>query len=356
MIELPKKVFIYGTGDFSHRIALILNQLNIEVITFLEFEPGRIRENVRSPAEIELNQTGTVVIGLGNPEADIYSISKKLIHLGFKVVSPVEVAQYFFANNVNFENYWLSGDPQMFSLASERIAKARNLLKEQKSLDLFDKILDYRKNSLLERLPIIEPLSSQYMPTDLPWVSFNNPISVIDCGAYTGDTVDIFLKNGVIFENYFAFEPDSDNYFLLQEFISRNKLTNIFALNLATWSESLILKFKKSGQKNSGAHLTYSTTDDSVKVLAVKLDDLLSQQKIDLIKMDIEGAEIDTLLGLSETIKSNKPFLAISTYHKPTDLWEIPLLVAEVSKSYEFYFRVYGQQTFETVLYCVPTS
>jgi hypothetical protein len=93
-----------------------------------------------------------------------------------------------------------------------------------------------------------------------------------------------------------------------------------------------------------------------VKVLAVKLDDLLSQQKIDLIKMDIEGAEIDTLLGLAETIKSNKPFLAISTYHKPADLWEIPLLIAEISKSYEFYFRVYGQQTFETVLYCVPTS
>jgi FkbM family methyltransferase len=208
----------------------------------------------------------------------------------------------------------------------------------------------------LASLPNLELLESQYMPSDLPWVSTGSPISIIDCGAFTGDTVRTFINKGVVFENYFAFEPDVDNYNLLQEFISRNNLTNIFSLKLATWNENAILKFQKSGGNNSGAHLTSQSSNNLEKVLAVKLDDLLSRHKIDLIKMDIEGAEIESLKGLIEIITTYKPYLAISAYHKPSDLWEIPLFISEISKNYELYIRVYGEQTFDTVLYCIPSN
>jgi FkbM family methyltransferase len=291
---------------------------------------------------------------LGNPEADIKYISQELQNLGFKIILPVEIAQYFFTNNINFENYWLSGDKQVFDRAEAEIKKAKGLFKEKKSQEIFEKILDYRQNSNLSCLPDLESLESQYMPSDLHWVQTKTPISIIDCGAFTGDTIQTFLNKDVIFESYFAFEPDSDNYQLLLEFVSKNSISNIFPLKLATWSESMMLKFQKSGGNNSGAHLVVELDEKIEKVFALKLDHMFANEKIDLIKMDIEGAEKETLLGSSNIIKSNNPLLAISVYHKPEDLWEIPLLVSKMSNCYEFYLRVYGQQTFDTVLYCVP--
>jgi FkbM family methyltransferase len=333
-----------------------LESLNTEVLSFLEFNPLRIREGVLNPREIEMSQSSTVVIGLGNPEADIKYISQELQNLGFKIILPVEIAQYFFTNNINFENYWLSGDKQVFDRAKAEIKKAKSLFKEKKSQEIFEKILDYRQNSNLLCLPDLEPLESQYMPSDLPWVETKTPISIIDCGAFTGDTIQTFLNKDVIFENYFAFEPDLDNYQLLLEFVSKNSISNIFTLKLATWSESMMLKFQKSGGNNSGAHLVVESVGEIEKVFALKLDHMFTNEKIDLIKMDIEGAEKDTLIGLVDTIKKNKPYLAISAYHKPDDLWKIPLQIAEVSNEYQFFLRVYGQQTFDTVLYCVPSS
>ncbi len=326
------------------------------MLSFLEFNPLRIREGVLNPREIDLCLGCTVVIGLGNPEADIKNISQELQNLGFKIILPVEIAQYFFTNNINFENYWLSGDKLIFDRDEGEIKKAKSLFKEKKSQEIFEKILDYRQNSNLLCLPDLEPLESQYMPSDLPWVDSKTPITIIDCGAFTGDTIQTFLNKDVIFENYFAFEPDLDNYQLLLEFISKNNTSNIFPLRLATWSESMILKFQKSGGNNSGAHLTVESVGKIEKVFALKLDYMFANEKIDLIKMDIEGAEMDTLIGLEATIKKNKPFLAISAYHKPDDLWKIPLQIAKASNEYQFFLRVYGQQTFDTVLYCVPTS
>jgi FkbM family methyltransferase len=354
--EIPKRVYVYGTGDFSNRISVVLAKMNIEVISRLEFDSKRLHEGVIKPDQVEIPQEHTVLIALGNPEADIRQISINLQNLGFRIILPVEIAQFFHLKNFNLDNYWLTGDLEMFNRDEERINKARVLFKEKKSQELFKKILDYRKNSKLASLPNLEPLDSQYMPSDLPWVSTASQISIIDCGAFTGDTIRTFLNKGVVFENYFAFEPDADNYNQLQQFVSKNYITSIFPLKLATWNENAILKFQKSGGNNSGAHLTQQSSTNLEKVLAVKLDNFLATYKIDLIKMDIEGAEIESLKGLIKIIKTYKPYLAISAYHKPSDLWEIPIFITEISSNYELYIRVYGEQTFDTVLYCIPSN
>ncbi len=356
MIEIPKRVYVYGTGDFSNRILVVLAKMNIEVISRLEFDSMRLREGVIKPDQVEIPLEHTVLIALSNPEADIGQISFNLRNLGFRIILPIEIAQVFHLKNFNLDNYWLTGDLEIFDRFDERINNARDLFKEKKSQELFDKILDYRKNSKLTSLPNLEALESQYMPSDLPWVSTVLPMSIIDCGAFTGDTIRTFLNKGVVFENYFAFEPDADNYNLLQEFVSKSNTKSVFPLKMATWYENSILKFQKSGGNNSGAHLTNLSSPKLEKVLAVKLDSLLSKYRIDLVKMDIEGAESESLEGLIEIIKTYKPYLAISIYHKPSDLWEIPLLITEISNNYELYIRVYGEQTFDTVLYCVPLN
>ena len=87
------------------------------------------------------------------------------------------------------------------------------------------------------------------------------------------------------------------------------------------------------------------------------MDDLIGSSFINYIKMDIEGAEISAIAGLKNTIIKQNPHLAISVYHKPTDLWEIPFKINQIAPdTYSFFLRVYGHQTFDTVLYCIPRN
>jgi hypothetical protein len=86
-------------------------------------------------------------------------------------------------------------------------------------------------------------------------------------------------------------------------------------------------------------------------VQCVAIDQCISDFKPTYIKMDIEGAEYDALLGAKDTICTWKPNLAICLYHKPTDLYRIPLLISSWGLGYKFYLRMYNYSAFELVLY-----
>ena len=71
--------------------------------------------------------------------------------------------------------------------------------------------------------------------------------------------------------------------------------------------------------------------------------------------MDIEGAETRALTGAREIIRRDKPVLTVCIYHKPEDVFEIPLLIEDIIKDeYRFYVRQYRYGLSETVLYAMP--
>lgn len=67
--------------------------------------------------------------------------------------------------------------------------------------------------------------------------------------------------------------------------------------------------------------------------------------------MDIEGAELDCLKGAEKLIKTLKPKLAICLYHKPMDLFTIPLYLKSIVPQYRFKLRQHHHPIFDTVLY-----
>jgi hypothetical protein len=70
--------------------------------------------------------------------------------------------------------------------------------------------------------------------------------------------------------------------------------------------------------------------------------------------MDIEGSEIEALKGAADTIRTKKPRLAISVYHKPEDIIEIPAFLKELTPDYKFYLRHDCLVNLtETILYAV---
>ena len=75
--------------------------------------------------------------------------------------------------------------------------------------------------------------------------------------------------------------------------------------------------------------------------------------KITMIKMDIEGSELEALKGAKKTIQRDKPKLAICIYHKPEDMADIPLYIKELVPEYKLYIRHHSNFATETVLYAV---
>lgn len=84
------------------------------------------------------------------------------------------------------------------------------------------------------------------------------------------------------------------------------------------------------------------------------LDDYVSEKqlnRVNLIKMDIEGAEMEALEGASRILREYKPHLAISAYHKPEDLWEIPHKIKEKNGKYKLFFGHHSPIQWESVYY-----
>ena len=87
----------------------------------------------------------------------------------------------------------------------------------------------------------------------------------------------------------------------------------------------------------------------------VRVDDIVDEN-VTYVKMDIEGAELDSLYGMEKIIKRDKPTLAICVYHNNEDIIEIPEYISSIAPTYKMYLRHHNWSAAETVLYCVPTE
>lgn len=142
---------------------------------------------------------------------------------------------------------------------------------------------------------------------------------IIDAGANCGHLSIFFSKlvgpNGKIF----AFEPDIFN---IERIIKNKNLNpdlpdNIFIEDLLLWDKNELIDFYEAGTVGSSA-VWMPDNEQCVKKQAVSIDSWVvtnNIHKLDFIKMDIEGAEIEALNGCSVTIKTLKPNFAIASYH-----------------------------------------
>lgn len=90
-------------------------------------------------------------------------------------------------------------------------------------------------------------------------------------------------------------------------------------------------------------------------IQCVSLDEATSTFRPTLIKLDIEGAEYDALQGARELICTHNPGLAVALYHRPDDLWSLPLLIHEFApQDYQFFLRSHARNDFELILYAIP--
>lgn len=126
-----------------------------------------------------------------------------------------------------------------------------------------------------------------------------------------------------------------------------SKINRVEYIQKGLYSGEDILRFESDG---SESHISES---GNATVHVTSLDRFLEGREVTYIKMDIEGSELEALKGAAETIKNNKPRLAISIYHKPEDILEIPSFILDLNSEYRFYIRHYSMTWFDTVLYAI---
>lgn len=182
---------------------------------------------------------------------------------------------------------------------------------------------------------------------DLPDLQHSKNEVFVDAGCFDGASIRNFMKwSQGTYKKILSFEPDAQCYEKCRETLK--DVAGLHLENTGLWSEKSRLFFRAKGDSTSKI---VESGSDSIET--VRLDDVVGNEKVSFIKMDIEGAEKEALIGCANTIRNDKPKLAICIYHKPQDVWEIPGLILDLNPEYNFYIRHYALNEPETILYAV---
>lgn len=217
----------------------------------------------------------------------------------------------------------------------------RKEMKEQLAKNnIIDNVVDFGET--LEEL-----IDDQYF--DLEYIQPTDEKEVfVDVGCYDARSSINFARwcQGNAF--VYAFEPNSNQI----EECKRNLRAGDIEYKIipkGLWSDEKDLHFTLSG---SGSRIE----ECGEEIVAVTtLDKELGNEKVTFIKMDIEGSEMEALIGAKDVIKRNRPKLAICVYHKAEDIFLIPDFILQCYSGYRFYLRHYSLRNSETILYALPT-
>lgn len=159
---------------------------------------------------------------------------------------------------------------------------------------------------------------------------------MVDLGAYTGDSVLNYIHTYGLYKKIYAYEITPSVYELLVRNLSNYQ--NVLMRKKGVGSKAGTM-YVNDGDHKAGNKLL---REGEFEVEVVTLDEDI-KEPVSVIKMDIEGAEKEAVLGASSHIKRDKPKMLVSSYHLPEDIFEIPKLIDEIRDDYRFYMRFNGR-------------
>ena len=225
-------------------------------------------------------------------------------------------------------------DKDFYNRSYEKILSAYSAFCDPLSRQIFAAIINYKLTGKMEYLVAAQAEKKETYDLIRP----RGIETIIDIGAYNGDTA---REAGEYFPNLkkvYALEPDRRNFKKLVKYSEAETGFEVIPINAAAWSDNSAGVFFGSGNRNSTLSATASFEHRENEVLLVKIDSL-TDEKIDYIKYDVEGAEREALSGSHNTILKYSPALLISLYHRSRDIFDIVNTMHEAYPDYEMYLR-----------------
>ena len=200
---------------------------------------------------------------------------------------------------------------------------------------------------------------------------------IADVGAYTGDSALGYIYSFGDYQKMYCYELSPETAAVLASNLKDYPNIDIRCKGVGARHEWMKISTEGNYYSNGITNLTegsdcsgsadYSESADhseasghseksasSQATEIVTLDEDINE-KLTLIKMDIEGAERAAIQGSRRHITEEKPKLLISVYHGNEDIYEIPKLISSIRDDYQYYLRSSGWQyaPSEIVLYCI---
>jgi len=347
------EIILYGAGIISRFLIPILQKVGLNIVALSDSDKTKWNTTIMGvpcvpPSELVYHQ-GSLVIAIIQKQYQTAfpEVKGKLIILGYKNIIHFTELKYIAEIQKELRNSF------MLSLLELPMKKHKN------EIELLFHLLDKDSKKVLieilgERI-INQPASTKqgkyiYHPDELFRLSSEDVI--VDCGAYTGDTLENFCEFGYSYKKYFAIEPDLENVHKMREVIAQ--------LPQELQSKTIVIpkaigRFCGHVSFENSLGLNSRVIETGINnIPCITLDSEFCNEKITYLKMDIEGYEMNALEGAEKIIRRDRPILAISIYHYPLDLWEIPLWIHEHFPFYNFHIRSYD--SIDIVCYAIPNK
>jgi FkbM family methyltransferase len=341
-----REIAIVGAADEGRRLVELCRKRGIAVRAIVDdsaARQGQVIDGVTITAVESLNTLAPatpVVIASHR----VLKAQARLRDMGFSNVAPFALLQVLdpgaFPPHMFYDG-WLED----LVANRERYAELADLLADDFSRRVLDAVLGFRLTldaSILA--PIVE--WELYGPANL--LTYGSDEVYVDAGAFDGDSVRLFIERvRGRFAKVIAFEPDTNTFHRLASNFANEP--RVEPVNAGLHRRAATLRFDNAGTRGS-----VLVEQGGIEIKVVGLDEVLHGDRVSLLKMNIEGAELEALEGARESIQRWAPTLAISAYHRPSDLWQVPAFARSLRPDYRLYFRQHDGGVIETVLYAIP--
>ncbi|WP_313563063.1 FkbM family methyltransferase [Ruminiclostridium cellobioparum] len=341
-----KPLILYGCGILCRTIISVCNDFNIKITAICDtYKTGTYigtELEIITPEQLKNKYPESNIIICSYKYAD--EIYEKLISLGYpeSQIFRSTLSMVSFIHPSDFIRKYYDGYEWAYNFFVDDISKKI----------IIDRIRMYFTGVELFRTSS----APEYFEPGI--INLGENEVFVDAGAYVGDTAEEFIKqakyqNSGEYRHIYSFEPDD---------VARNKAvqnldkySNIDIIGKGLWSCECELNFYSDGGNASSTFVVGGLRTLSVPVTSIdtfftgKPDDELPT----FIKMDIEGAEKEAIIGSKNIIRLKHPKLAICVYHKPEDIYELTKLIYEIEPSYQFSLQQCTDGIYETVLYAV---
>ena len=316
-----RPIVVYGMGNGADKLIQRFEKYGIEISDFFAsdgFVRGHYFHGMRVKSFSEIKQTYddfVIVLSFASNRAEVIDMLAAI---------DGEYEMYVPDMPVAGEEYF---DKDFYNAHYGEINAAMTLFEDPDSQNAYANIITYKLTGKMQYL--MDAYSSKdELYAELP----ADVVSFIDAGAYNGDTVKEALGYFPQLGEVIAIEPDPKNYKKLLRYVETLEGLNVRTVNAALWDNDGEGEFSASGNRNSSVSATASYQHKDTGVSLISVDSLNAAP--DYVKYDVEGAELEALVGSHNTIVNHRPALLVSLYHRSRDIFELPNYLG---RKYQFY-------------------